>query len=112
LSRREVAERHHADDRVVGVEDREQRTFSVMTSATSDSCATMPSATPRTAMSRSVTMPTIAWPSSTGSEPTSMSRIRRAAACSVSSRCTVATLFVMIWAIVVMAASSAVRRQG
>jgi hypothetical protein len=53
LSRREVAERHHPDDRVVGVEDRE-----------------------------------------------------------ASHLATVATLFVMIRAIVVMATSLAVRRQG
>ena len=61
---------HHLLDRVVALQKRDS---SVMTSATSASCATMPSATPRTVMSRSVTMPASARPSVTGSAPTSIS---------------------------------------
>src|ERR1700712_5734153 len=69
----------------------------------------MPAATPRTVMSRSVTMPASALPSSTGNAPTSISRMRSAAACRVSSRRTVAMLRVMISAIRVI---GSMREQG
>jgi hypothetical protein len=56
-----------------------------------------PLATTRMAMSRSVITPrTAPEPSTTGTNPTSFSAIRRAASCTVASRPSVATPLVMI----------------
>ena len=68
---------------------------SVMQSRTSISTGERPVATPRTTMSRSVSVPTRRRPAHTGSEPTPMASMAIAACCSEASGATVSTWRVM-----------------